>query len=135
MKNMKKPDDRLMARDPIVAYVMANRGVDWHPELESCIELPADTPNKIPEVYLSTLDHKVEWPYANVTFIQKWIAPEKCWRTTLHIPAVPEQISIALVGKRGSEIIDAPGADAWVVDNVREVSGGELILTMKRIAS
>lgn len=121
-----------MDRDPILAHVMTRMDLRWNSEDDEVLEAPGNEEKGFPDVWVSKLDHRLIWTRSNVTLIQRWIDPEKNWKTTIEIERLPDQLQMALVGKNLREIIDIDGAEAWVIKKYREVSMNRLILHLER---
>lgn len=137
-------DRRLVDRDPMVAHAFAAHLRDWRPELEAKVSLTRNDARGLPGVELSMLEHSIEWSDGDgrATFRQKWVdgssrwweKRESGWTATLHMRALPDTIAMALAGEPLSRVIDAPGAEHWMVSGAEVVGDTHTKLTLERRA-
>lgn len=124
----------LMQRDPMLAKALEKHGAEWRPDLHAKLELPRNDEKGLPGIVLTTLEHTMEWPHGTDRAIWKqwWNSRQGHWHCQMTLQPLPETMAAAIEGRCLSDVIDAPGADAWTIASVDLVTGVHTQLTMRR---
>jgi hypothetical protein len=131
--------EAMMDRDPMLhAAVEAHRG-EWRPDLNATTNYRMDQGGGLPEVQITTTSHQMTWqtPDGLVRRHQEWLnGPYRAkagWHATATIPdRLPETVLTVLPGRSLREVVDLPGAEAWIVDAVARVPNFHVDLVLRR---
>lgn len=125
----------LEQRDPMLAHALRLHGREWRPDLSERLEIPRRDDLKLPGVVVTTLEHSLEWPDGNgvALYRQRWQAKIGEWQSDLTMRAMPDAIAMAIMGHPLTDVINAPGAEAWIVEKVELVPEQKTILILGRI--
>lgn len=117
-------DPVLHDRDPMLAHAVAAHGAAWRPDLQSIMQLADAGTVDRPSVTLRAYDHRLHWQTgdAQVILTQRWREFSHGrwgWDVTLTTTArFCDTVGGALVGRTLDALIDAPGASAWLIEDV-----------------
>lgn len=117
-------DSVLMDRDPMLAHAVAAHGAAWRPDLQSIMELRDAGTIDRPSVTLRAYDHRLHCQTGEHQTIvtQRWREFSHWkwgWDVTLTTTArFCETVGGALVGRTLDAVIGAPGASAWLIEDV-----------------
>lgn len=131
--------EALMDRDPMLLHAVAAHGGEWRPDLQPVTSYTMDDARGLPEVQIRTTRHQMAWrtPWGLVRRDQKWRNgpyAETGWHATATIPdGLPETMLTVLPGRPLSDVVQLPGAEAWLVESVTRVPSFHVDLLLKRV--
>lgn len=131
MTNAAMPDPALLDRDPMLAHALAAHGAKWS-HGQTYLSLPGRGDATLPEVTLRVFDHRLQWRHGDALTIATQRHKEVrhgvwTWETMVSTGALPDAMSCALLGRTLDALLDVPGADAWLIDDVVAGAGSTLV--------
>ena len=134
--------DALAERDPMLMHAVAAHNGEWRPDLRATTAYVMDAARGLPGIEITTTRHQMAWqtPDGLVRRHQEWLnGPYQAkagWHATATIPdRIPETVLTVLPGRSLREVVDLPGAEAWIVETTARVPNFHIDLVLRRVAT